>query len=145
MHPDKTAIILFGNQRSLHEEIEENPVIFNDFETKPKVMDKWLGEMFHRDGLGASVEATVNERMGKVKAAIREVVSVVEDFRMQMVGGSVAAFDLWEAAVLPALLYNSETWVDINQKTVDNLEKLQHYFVRVLLQVPESTPTSPVI
>ena len=114
--------------------------MFNDFETKPKVMDKWLGEMFHRDGLGASVEATVNERMGKVKAAIREVVSVVEDFRIQMVGGSVAAFDLWEAAVLPALLYNSETWVDITPKTVDNLEKLQHYFVRVLLQVPESTP-----
>ena len=59
---------------------------------------------------------------------------------MQMVGGSVATFDLWEAVVLPALLYNSETWVDITQKTVDNLEKLQHYFVRLLLQVPESTP-----
>ena len=140
MHPDKTGMILFGNHESLHKEIEENPVMFNDFETKPKVMDKWLGEMFHMDGLGASVEATVNERMGKVKAAIREVVSVVEDFRMQMVGGSVSAFDLWEAAVLPALLYNSETWVEINKSTEDTLEKLQHYFVRLLLQVPESTP-----
>ena len=140
MHPDKTGMILFGNQESLQREIEETPVMFNDFETKPKVMDKWLGEMFHMDGLGASVEATVNERMGRVKAAIREVVSVVEDFRMQMVGGSMSAFDLWEAAVLPALLYNSETWVEITQNTVDNLEKLQHYFVRLLLQVPESTP-----
>ena len=72
MHPDKTEVILFGDHESIHKEIEENPIMFNDFETKPKVMDKWLGEMFHMDGLGASVEATVNERMGKVKAAIRE-------------------------------------------------------------------------
>ena len=47
------------------------------------------------------MEATVKDSWGKVKAAIREAVSVVEDFRMQMVGGPMAAFDLWEAAVLP--------------------------------------------
>ena len=52
----------------------------------------------------------------------------------------MAAFDLWEAVVLPALLYNSETWVDINTGTVETLENIQNYFVRRLLQVPESTP-----
>ena len=102
-------------------------------------MDKWLGEIFHMDGLGASVEATVKDRLGKVKAAIREAVSVVEDFRMQMVGGPMAAFDLWEAAILPALLYNSETWVEISNETVEILDDTQNYFVRVLLQIPEST------
>ena len=44
-----------------------------------------------------------------------------------MVGGAMAAFDLWEAAVLPAL------------------ENIKNYFVRrLLLQVPESTP-KPVL
>ena len=82
MHPDKTGLILFGNREDMKKEIEKNPVMFNNFETKPKVMDKWLGEVFHMDGLGASVEATVGKRLGKFKAAIREAVSVVEDFRM---------------------------------------------------------------
>ena len=139
MHPDKTGMIIFGNQKNLVKEITERPVMFNDFETKSKVMDKWLGELFHMDGLGASVEATVKERLGKIKAAIREAVSIVEDFRMQMVGGAMAAFDLWEAAILPALMYNSETWVDITTKTVETLDNIQNYF-RMLLQVPESTP-----
>ena len=47
MHPDKTGMILFGNTEKLYQEIEEQPVMFNDFQTNPKVMDKWLGEVFH--------------------------------------------------------------------------------------------------
>ena len=114
--------------------------MFNYFETKSKSSDKWLGEIFHRDGLGAYVEATVAERLGKIKAGIREIISVVDDFRSQMICGSLGAFDLWEASVLPALMYNSETWIDINQKTVDILDECQRCFVRMLLRVPESTP-----
>ena len=47
MHPDKTGLILFGNQEDMRKEIEENPVMFHNFETKPKVMDKWLGMYSH--------------------------------------------------------------------------------------------------
>ena len=86
------------------------------------------------------MEATVAERLGKIKAGIREIISVVDDFRAQMIGGSLGAFDLWEASVLPALIYNSEQWIGINQKTVDILDECQRYFVRMLLRVPESTP-----
>ena len=140
MHPDKTGVIIFGDKKSVAREIEQEPIRFNDFVTKPKVMDKWLGEMFHMDGLGSSVNATVEDRVGKVKAAAREIVSVIEDFRMQSIGGAMGALDLWEAAVLPALLYNSETWVEIPSKTIETLEEIQNYFVRFLLQVPVSTP-----
>ena len=40
---DKTGLILFENWEDMKKEIEKNPVMFNNFETKPKVMDKWLG------------------------------------------------------------------------------------------------------
>ena len=46
---------------------------------------------------------------------------------MQMVGGCLGAFDLWEAAILPALMYNSETWTDIKPETVKDLEEMQCY------------------
>ena len=89
MHPDKTGVIIFGDKKSVAREIEQEPIRFNDFVTKPKVMDKWLGEMFHLDGLGSSVNATVEDRVGKVKAAAREIVSVTEDFIMQSIGGAM--------------------------------------------------------
>jgi hypothetical protein len=37
-------------------------------------------------------------------------------------------------------MYTSETWVDITDNTVESLDNIQNYFVRVLLQVFESTP-----
>ena len=52
----------------------------------------------------------------------------------------MGALDLWEASVLPALMYNSETWVEITAKSIENLEEIQNYFVRFVLQVPLSTP-----
>ena len=47
------------------------PIVFNDFLTLPKVQDKWLGEIFHMDGLGTSVNATIEERAGRIKASAR--------------------------------------------------------------------------
>ena len=41
---------------------------------------------------------------------------------------------------MPSLLANCSTWVEINQKTEDELDALQDLFGRALLQVPQSTP-----
>jgi hypothetical protein len=43
-------------------------------ETKKKVKDKWLGEILHEDGVGASVHATIVDREGKVKGVIKEAI-----------------------------------------------------------------------
>ena len=140
MHPEKTGIIVWGDKEVIMKELENEPIVFNDFVTLPKVQDKWLGEIFHMDGLGASVNATIEERAGRIKASAREIVSVTEDFRMQAIGGAMGALDLWEAAVLPALMYNSETWVEITPNSIETLEEIQNYFIRCLPQVQVSTP-----
>ena len=57
-----------------------NPIRFDKFNTKLKVKDKWLGDIMHGDGLAASVAATIKDSKGKVIAAIREAVSIMEDF-----------------------------------------------------------------
>ena len=38
------------------------------------------------------------------------------------------------------LIYNSETWMELNEKTVKKLENLQNILLRCLLSVPNSTP-----
>ena len=45
-----------------------------------------------------------------------------------------------ELAILPTLLYNSETWVHIAKTTEDKHEDLQLFFIRLILRVPQGTP-----
>ena len=58
---------------------------------------------------------------------------------MNTVGGLSAGIDIWELAYLPNLLNNSETWVDIEDSTIEKLENLQLMVYRVILNCPKST------
>ena len=140
---DKTSFIMFGRKEDVaraRKEVERSPIMCGSFVTKDNIMDKWLGDMFHQDGLAASVKATVEDRAAKVKGACYEALAIVEDWRSQMVGGFRSAMDLFELAILPTLLYNAENWVGIDKKTEEKLENLQLFFLRLALRVPASTP-----
>ena len=94
-HPDKTAYILFkGSKEDVgkkEKELELTPLQFGQFTIKRKDKDKYLGQILHEDGLAASVAATVSDRVGKLKGAIFEVRSVIEEFSMQSMLGMMAA------------------------------------------------------
>ena len=143
LNPDKTGFILFGKKCEVvkaREEVARSPIMCGNFVTEEKVSDKWLGDTFHQDGLAASVMATVLEREPKIKAACYEAAAIVEDWRAQCLGGFCSAMDLFELAILPTLLYNASTWVEINGATIERLENLQLFFVRLILRVPKGTP-----
>ena len=89
-------------------------------------------------GLAESVLSTVREREGKIKGSIYELREIIEDLRMQVVGGMTAALD--KSCLVPSLLANCATWLDVKQHTVDRLDSIQDLFGRVLLQVPQSSP-----
>ena len=118
----------------------ESPIICSGFITREKYCDKWLGDMFHGDGLGECVMATIREREAKVKSACYEAAAIVEDWRSQCIGGFRSALDLFELTILPTLLNNAETWVEMTEEAVNMLEELQLFFVRLVLRVPKSTP-----
>ena len=54
----------------------------------------------------------------------------------------MAAWELWERALIPCLLSGAGTWIGMgkSEKAVDMCDNMQHYFWRVMLQVPESCP-----
>ena len=81
-----------------------------------KVKEKWLGDQFHQAGLDASVNSTIKERIGRIKLAIFETNSIMEDVRMMVVGGVLGAIDIWEQALLPSLLNNSKNWIMISDE-----------------------------
>ena len=104
-----------------------------------------LGDWISTDGLSQSASATVKKRKGLAAASIYEIGAVVEDCRSNIIGGLQTGTDLWEAAVIPMLLFNAETWVSISKSTVDVLEDIQKRFYRSLLSVSSgcSIPSIP--
>ena len=109
---------------------------------KQKECDRYLGQMLHGGGLDKSAEATVQERAGRIKGATMEIKTIIEEFQMQAMGGMMAAWELWERAMVPSLLSGAGTWFGLrdNKKVIEMCDNLQNYFWRVMLTVPESCP-----
>ena len=144
LNRDKSVCILFGPKKKVEEvrkELETRPLVCGSFVTKEKLSDKWLGDMLvGGPGLGASVTATIEERLGKCKATCLEIVTIVEDLRAQVAGGFVSGLRLYEACVLPSLLNNSGTWTDIPDVLIKQLERFQNWFLRLMFRTGPGAP-----
>ena len=148
LHADKSCIILIGNpeqRKAAQMELKRNPIKLYGNIMKEKQSEKYLGDIIHYDGNSASVEATVNDRYGRILIGATEIRQVIENCRSQQVGGLKAGMHLWEAAYIPSLLNNCQTWVEISDTTVERLEELQNKFFRIMLSVPRTTPKPALI
>ena len=59
---------------------------------------------------------------------------------MQAMGGLVAAWELWERALIPSLLAGAGTWLGDISETVKLCNSIQNYYWRAVLKIPESCP-----
>ena len=142
-HPKKSCYLVFGTERYKAEvemDAEEEPIMLGKVKLNEKVEEKYLGDVLSSLGLAQSVEATVKERVAKIKGSIYELRALIEDFRMQVIGGMEAAIDIYESCIVPSLLSNASTWMEVQKHTEERLDALQDLFGRVLLQIPQSTP-----
>ena len=57
---------------------------------------------------------------------------------MQALACCMAAWELWEHALLPSLLSGAVTWLGEIQDTVDLCNLIQNFFWHIILEVPES-------
>ena len=49
---------------------------------------------------------------------------------------------MYQSVFLPRLIYNCESWSNLTQKYISNLQDAQLKFLRRVMEVPKSTPTS---
>ena len=141
---DKSGVIIFGKKKKvdlIKASVEKHQSFSIDgLKVKVKSEDKYLGDYLHSGGLSKSVDVTVTKRYGVCLHRILELKSVIEDFRMHSLGGIKVGLEIFNLAILPTLLYNADTWVQIEDKTINRLESLQKTLLRSLLCVPTSTP-----
>ena len=145
---DKSCFMVVGNAKYknvIREKLQSAPLTLSGFPMKEVQQEKYLGDYLHCNGNPASVLATVNARYGLAVSAIYEIKSVLEDCRINVVGGLKAGIDIWELSVIPFLLNNSDVWSDIPKGAYDMLEELQKMFYRYLLATPISTPTPALL
>jgi hypothetical protein len=142
-HPRNSGYLVFGSEgyrAACWMEAQEAPVTLGEIIMKEKSTEKYLRDILSCKGLSASVEATIKEREAKTIGAIYELRALTEDFRMQGVGGCQSAIDMYEACIIPSLLSNAGTWVEMDEAAINKLDDLQDTFGRALLSLPLSAP-----
>ena len=127
-------------RNQIQSEIAERPLTYDNFTVTRKNEEKWLGDILSNGGLDKSIEATINSRYGKITGAIFELKAVIEDLRMQSIGGIRCGKDIWEISIIPSLLNDSRTWATISDSSVEKLNSLQNTFLQTLLAVGRSCP-----
>ena len=146
-HHDKSGLLILGSKKykdRMKKEVERSPILFNKFSLQTKSQDKYLGQIFESD-LKTSALATVTSRQGKIKGAAIEVKSIIEDFHMQAMGGLVAAWELWEKALIPSLLSGAGTWLGNIEEAINLCNKTQNFYWRTVLKLPDSCPKLALI
>ena len=123
---------------NLRQELQETPLTLYGQNLKEKEKEKYLGDMIHSAGNAASVDATVDDRTGKIVSFIIQARAIIADCRMNKIGGLTAGIDIWELAYLPNLLNNSESWIDIEETTIKKLDNLQISMYKTILNCPGS-------
>ena len=138
----KSGFLIIGNnkeRKKIKQQIMEKPLELcgqNMLEVK---VIKFLRDYLSSNNAD-SVHQTVLRRKGQARQAMFEIRSVVEDTRASHIGGINVALSLWEGAVIPMLLYNSETWGEISNKTWKILNNIFNDFYRCLFRIGTGCP-----
>ena len=107
---DKSCYLVVGKsdyKKAISNQLESVPLTLSGFPMKEVIQEKYLGDYIHQNGNPESVLATIKARSGLVTSAINEIRSVLEDCRINVVGGLCAGIDIWELSVIPFLLFCS--------------------------------------
>ena len=121
-------------------EMEANPIMMGGEVLEHSSKEQYLGDIIDERGCADSITETIKKRIPALYHRCEEIAKIAEHPAMASLGESRSAFKMFEAMVIPALLFNAETWIGFNEKHEKLLQDFQDNFVRRVLQVPASTP-----
>ena len=140
---DKSKFLVIGSRKFRKEtlgEINENPMKMGEAVIEHSEKEKYLGDFIHENGCRESIAATIKARMNGLIKKCDDIIAVSEAPLMGSTGNALPAIKLFEAQVIPALLHNSESWIDITETHIADLESFQEKFIRKLMRLAPSTP-----
>ena len=133
----KCNFIIAGGKKGrerLQKEVNKEPLTLCNTVLKQTAAQRYLGCMVSATAT-ASVSATVDQRIGLANHAIYEIRAVLEDSLSTTVGGIALRFSIWNASVIPMLLWEAETWYPLPKKTLKKLDSLMTKQLRVTMGI----------
>ena len=121
-------------------ELEANPIMMGGEVLEHSSKEQYLGDIIDERGCADSITETIKKRFPALYHRCEEIAKIAEHPAMASLGESRSALKMYEAMVIPALLFNAESWIGFNEKHEKLLQDFQDKFVRRVLQVPASTP-----
>ena len=91
-------------------------------------------------GCKESIADTITERIRKQTSKVNDIILLADAPMMGADGSSRAAIKLFKAQVIPALLFNCESWIGITETQINDKQGFQDKFIRKLTHLPASTP-----
>ena len=140
---DKSKFLVFGKpkeKRKILKILDKSPLTMNNVVIGNSEVEKYLGDYIHEKGLQASIDYTIKDRMRKLFTKKEEIIQIANSSVMSGLRNSRTAFNLFESSIIPALLNNCETWIDIQEKHITDLQNFQEKFIRRVLHLPNSAP-----
>jgi hypothetical protein len=140
---DKCKYLILGPKKSRDNTLKEllkEPMTMGGLVIKHAGSEKYLGDLVNELGCKQSIDDTIKERMRKLTSKTNDIIMLADAPIMGADGTSMAAIKLYEATVVPALLFNSESWIGITEAQINELQGFQDKFLRKLLHLPNSTP-----
>ena len=140
---DKSKFLVIGTNRfrkKILKDVESNPIIMGSGIIEHSSQEKYLGDIISENGCKESITATIKERIRKLKSKCDDIIQVSDAPQMGCLNKGNVALKLFEAQIIPALLHNCESWIDLQPKHIKVLQKFQDKFVRKVLRIPDSTP-----
>jgi hypothetical protein len=140
---DKCKYLIVGPKKfreNTLKELEKEPMTMGGLVIKHAGSEKYLGDWVNELGCKQSIDDTIKERMRKLTSKANDIIMLAEAPMMGADGTSMAAIKLFEATVVPALLFNSESWIGITEAQTKDLQGFQDKFLRKLMHLPTSTP-----
>ena len=139
---DKSKFVIIGSAKEraeMEKILELDPIKMGNVIIEQAMMEKYLGDLIHQLGCARSIQETIKDRIRKLKTTCDEIIKTAESPWMGSLRNSETPFKLFEARVIPALLNNSESWIDIQNNHIKDLQDFQDDFIRRVLHLPPQT------
>ena len=132
--PDKCKVLEIGAHTSIKPKWK-----LGDQEIEGADTYKYLGDYINRKGTN---KENIEDRMKKIKSSTREIISYGTSSTMKKLRTRML-IELHETINVPSLLNNSESWLLGNTDLLE-LEKIELWALKRLLNLPPKTPTAAV-
>ena len=115
---------------------EQGIIKINNGSLDRKTSTRYLGDIITNDG---KYQENIEDRKLSINGMIAEIKSIMQETKEDIEISAAKQYHL--GIIVPKLIYNAESWINLTQMNIQELEKIQSNSLKLLLRIPYSTPT----